>query len=383
VFGGANDTDGQNPNKRDSGSHAAVRHNRLGGGAGAINRDNSILREQGVSQRIVCFGELLLRLSAPGRERLLQSPGLEIHIGGAEANVAVSLARLGHDAAVASTVADNALGEAAIGELRRYGVDTRHVRTAPGRMGLYFLSNGAMQRPSEVLYDRADSAFVRSTDYNWDALLDGASWLHLSGVSPALGAATAEATIAAAQAARRRGVKVSFDGNFRGKLWQAWNGDAAAILRRIFAEADLVFADHRDIEVVLGQRSAAEGEDAVAEAAAHAFAAFEHLQWLACTLRRQHSVDHHTLSAVMYGRGGARPRAPASELEAIVDRIGTGDAFAAGVLHGLITGMAPPELLHFGLGAACLKHSLPGDFNLVSREDVEAFTAQAGFHVRR
>ncbi len=336
-----------------------------------------------MSQRIVCFGELLLRLSAPGRERLLQSPGLEVHIGGAEANVAVSLARLGHDAAVASTVADNALGEAAIGELRRHGVDTRHVRTAPGRMGLYFLSHGAMQRPSEVLYDRADSAFVRSTDYDWDALLDGASWLHLSGVSPALGAATAEATIAAAQAARRRGVKVSFDGNFRGKLWQTWNGDAAAILRRIFAEADVVFADHRDIEVVLGKRSAAEGEDAVVEAAAHAFAAFEHLQWLACTLRSQHSVDHHTLSAVMVGRDGARHRAPAYELEAIVDRIGTGDAFAAGVLHGLITGMAPPELLHFGLGAACLKHSLPGDFNLVTREDVEAFTAQAGFHVRR
>ncbi|HEY5851223.1 MAG TPA: sugar kinase [Lysobacter sp.] len=336
-----------------------------------------------MSQRIVCFGELLLRLSAPGRERLLQSPALDVHIGGAEANVAVSLARFGHDAAVVSTVADNALGEAAAGELRRHGVDTRHVRTAPGRMGLYFLSHGAMQRPSEVLYDRADSAFVRATDYDWDALLDGASWLHLSGVSPALGAATAEATVAAARAARRRGVKVSFDGNFRGKLWQAWNGDAAAILRRIFAEADLVFADHRDIEVVLGQRSAGEGEDAVAEAATHAFAAFEHLQWLACTLRSQHSVDHHTMSAVMFGRDGARHRAPGYELEAIVDRIGTGDAFAAGVLHGLIAGMDPARLLHFGLGAACLKHSLPGDFNLVAHADVEDFIAQAGFHVRR
>ncbi|MGO4221173.1 sugar kinase [Lysobacter sp. TAF61] len=336
-----------------------------------------------MSQRIVCFGELLLRLSAPGRERLLQSPGLDVHIGGAEANVAVSLARFGHDAAVVSTVADNALGEAAVGELRRHGVDTRHVRTAHGRMGLYFLSHGAMQRPSEVLYDRADSAFVRATDYDWDAMLDGASWLHLSGVSPALGAATAEATIAAARAARRRGVKVSFDGNFRGKLWQAWNGDAASILRSIFAEADVLFADHRDIAVVLGQASSGEGEDAVAEAAAHAFAAFEHLQWLACTLRGQHSVDHHTLSAVMVGRGGERHRAPAYELEAIVDRIGTGDAFAAGVLHGLIEGMAPAEMLHFGLGAACLKHSLPGDFNLVARADVEDFMAQAGFHVRR
>ena len=135
--------------------------------------------------RIVCFGELLLRLSAPGRERVLQSPALDVHIGGAEANVAVLLAQLGHDAAMVSTVADNALGAAAVGELRRHGVDTRAVRAADGRMGLYFLSHGAMQRPSEVLYDRADSAFVRHAGYDWDALLDGAQWLHLSGVSPA------------------------------------------------------------------------------------------------------------------------------------------------------------------------------------------------------
>ena len=229
-----------------------------------------------MNQRIVCFGELLLRLSAPGRERLLQSPALEVHIGGAEANVAVSLARFGHDAAVVSTVADNALGEAAVAELRRHGVDTRHVRAAPGRMGLYFLvprcDAASEQRCCTTAPTRPS---CDPLEYDWDALLDGAAWLHLSGVSPALGEATAEATIAAAQAARRRGVKVSFDGNFRGKLWQAWNGDAAAILRRIFAEADLVFADHRDIEVVLGQRSSRDGEDAVAEAAAHAFAAFD------------------------------------------------------------------------------------------------------------
>ena len=336
-----------------------------------------------MSQRIVCFGELLLRLSAPGRERLLQTPGLEVHIGGAEANVAVSLARFGHDAAVVSTVADNALGEAAVAELRRYGVDTRHVRAMPGRMGLYFLSHGALHRPSEVLYDRADSAFAKARDYDWEKLLEGATWLHLSGVSPALGAATAQATIDAARAARRLGVKVSFDGNFRGKLWQAWNGDAAAILRQIFAEADLLFADHRDIAVVLGESARAEGEHAVAEAAGHAFAAFPHLQWLASTLRTQHSVDRHTLSAVLAGRDGSWHRAPDYELEAIVDRIGTGDAFAAGVLHGLVEGMKPDELLHFGLGAACLKHSLPGDFNLVAREEVQALVSQAGFHVRR
>ncbi len=331
----------------------------------------------------MCFGELLLRLSAPGRERLLQSHRLDVHVGGAEANVAVMLARMGHDAAVVSTVADNGLGEAAVGELRRHGVDTRGVRAAAGRMGLYFLSHGAMQRPSEVLYDRADSAFVRHAGYDWDALLDGAEWLHLSGVSPALGEATAQATIDAARAARRRGVRVSFDGNFRGKLWQAWNGDAAGLLRQIFTEADIVFADHRDIAVVLGEETSAQGEDAVAEAAAHALRAFPHLRALACTLRTQHSVDHHTLSAVMVERDGARHRTPSYELEAIVDRIGTGDAFAAGVLHGLMTGMTPADGLHFGLGAACLKHSIPGDFCLASAAEVADVTSQAGFHVRR
>ena len=336
-----------------------------------------------MKQRIVCFGELLLRLSAPGRERLLQTPRLEVHIGGAEANVAVSLARFGHDAAMVSTVAANGLGEAAVGELRRHGVDARDVRALPGRMGLYFLSHGALQRPSEVLYDRADSAFVRATEYDWARVLDGASWLHLSGVSPALGEAPALATIEAARAARRLGVKVSFDGNFRGKLWQAWGGDAPAILRQIFAEADLLFADHRDIAVVLGERSETDGEAAVTEAAAHAFAAFPNLQWLASTVRVQRSVDWHSLSALMVGRDGVPYRAPACELQAIVDRIGTGDAFAAGVLHGLLTEMAPAAAVHFGLGAACLKHSLPGDFNLVNRAEVEDFVAQVGFHVRR
>lgn len=336
-----------------------------------------------MSQRIVCFGELLLRLSAPGRERLLQSPRLDVHVGGAEANVAVMLSRLGHDAAMVSTVAGNGLGEAAVGELRRHGVDTRHVRSAAGRMGLYFLTHGAMQRPSEVLYDRADSAFVHDAEYDWDALLEGAQWLHLSGVSPALGPATAQATLDAARAARRLGVKVSFDGNFRGKLWQAWDGDAPGILRQIFAEADLVFADHRDIEVVLGERTALQGEDAVAHAATHAFAAFPHLRTLACTLRTQHSVDRHTLSAVMVERDGSRRRSPDYTLDAIVDRIGTGDAFAAGVLHGLITGMASAECLHFGLGAACLKHSIPGDFCIASAAEIADVISQAGFHVRR
>ncbi len=336
---------------------------------------------------VVCFGELLLRLGAPGHQLLLQEPRLEVHVGGAEANVGVSLARFGHDVRMATTVADNPLGAHALGELRRHGVDTRGVkREADGRMGLYFLTTGAVQRASEVVYDRADSSFARSTaaDYNWDLLLQDVQWLHLSGVSPALGADVAQATLAAARAARSRGVKVSFDGNFRPKLWQRWGGDAKAILRELFDQADIVFADYRDIEVVLGLGF--EQSEVVAKveaAAAAAFAAFPNLQWMACTQRQTLSVDHHALGALLLGRDGTRAQAPVRQLQGIVDRIGGGDAFAAGVLHGLMQGWDADATVRFGLAAGGLKHSIPGDFNPVSEADVLALVGEERFDVRR
>ncbi|MBB5014749.1 sugar kinase [Rehaibacterium terrae] len=336
--------------------------------------------------RIVCLGELLLRLGAPDRQLLLQTPQFEVHVGGAEANVAVSLARFGHTAAMVSVVPDNALGAAAVGELRRHGVDTGAVVTGPGRMGLYFLATGAIQRPSEVLYDRAHSAFALAAPerFDWDALLTGADAFHLSGVTPALGPGPAAAAQRAIHAARARGLNVSFDGNFRPKLWDAWRGDAPAILRTLMGEADLLFADHRDIAVALGaefpQVTPAERVIAAAQAA---FAAFPALGRLATTIREQHSVDHHTLSALMVTRDGAVHATPAYPLTPIVDRIGAGDAFAAGVLHGRFAGLDDAACLHFGLAAACLKHSLPGDFNLVDVDDVAAFLAQGRFDVRR
>lgn len=335
---------------------------------------------------VVCFGELLLRLGAPGRQLLLQSPSLEVFVGGAEANVAVSLARMGHDARMVGAVADNPLGESAAGELRRHGVDTRAVIKAPGRMGLYFLTPGAIQRPSDVLYDRADSAFARAGggEHDWEALLKGADWLHVSGVSPALGQLAADRTLQAVRAARAAGVKVSFDGNFRPKLWEAWQGDAAGILRRIMAEADLMFASHRDIQVVLGQSfDQPTSQERFRAGVQAAFAAFPHLQRMAATIRVQHSVDNHALSAIDARRDGSSHVTPVYELASIVDRIGTGDAFAAGVLHGSMTGMDDAGGLHFGLGAACLKHSLPGDFNLLGVSEISAFLAQGGFDVRR
>jgi 2-dehydro-3-deoxygluconokinase len=336
--------------------------------------------------RVVCFGELLLRMSAPGRERLLQSPRLEVRIGGAEANVGVSLSYFGHQVAAVSTMADNALGEAASGELRRHGLDTSAVRKVPGRMGLYFLAPGAIHRPAEVLYDRAGSAvaLAAADAYDWPALLSGADWLHLSGVTPALGANTAAATLAAARAARKAGVKVSFDGNFRPRLWEVWQGDAKAILSELMAEADLLFADYRDMGVVLGGRYPQAGAlDRVEAAAADAFAAFPHLQWMACTIREPRNVDAHALSGVLVGRDAGTALAPQEEVGPIVDRIGGGDAFAAGVLHGLVKGWEPERTIRFGLAAGCLKHSIPGDFNLVSEADVEALVGEGRFDVRR
>ncbi len=340
-----------------------------------------------MTDRIVCFGEVLLRLAAPGRQLLLQSPLLDVHIGGAEANVAVSLARFGHCSELLGTLADNALGDAALGELRRHGVRVDRLRRTEGRMGLYFLTHGAALRPSEVLYDRAGSAFATATpaDYDWPRLLSGARLFHLSGVTPALGRASADTAIAAARAARAAGAMVSFDGNFRAKLWAAWDSDPGTILHALVGQADIAFADHRDIGVILGEDPQITGEPEArfAAAAARAFAAFPDLRRIATTVRIQHSVDDHSMSALMATRAGELHATPTRPLHGIVDRIGAGDAFAAGVLHGLLSGMEDAESLRFGLAAACLKHSIPGDFNLAAAADVRALMHDERLDVRR
>ena len=342
-----------------------------------------------MGKHILCFGELLLRLGAPGRELLLQSRHLDVHVGGAETNVAVSLARFGHRSALAGTVAANALGDSALGELRRHGVDVSRVARADGRMGLYFFAAGAGLRPSDVVYDRADSAFARAApaSYDWPALLDGIDCLHVSGVTPAVGPDAADAALAAVRAARAQGTTVSFDGNFRPKLWATWNDRPAPVLHGLLAEADIAFIDHRDIDLVLGPDAAETGAPVSAErtlqASARAFAAFPHLQRIACTQRTVHSVDRHALGALLVRRDGSVQRLEPMPVEGIVDRIGGGDAFAAGILHGVLSGMDDARALAFGLAAARLKHSVPGDFNLVGARDVEALVDSGRLDVRR
>jgi 2-dehydro-3-deoxygluconokinase len=334
---------------------------------------------------IACYGEILLRLAAAHSELLLQTRTLIGHIGGAEANVAVALAQWGHSASVVSVLPDNALGHAAAGELRRYGVKTDAVQFRPGRMGLYFLTVGAGHRPSEVLYDRESSAFALAPPelVDWNAVLSGVSWLHLSGITPAVGPQAAESALRAARAARALGVSISFDCNYRAKLWERWRGDARPILRELVDQADLLFAEQRDIGLILGRSfdniPAAEQFQA---AGTLALETFSRLKRIAATVRVQRSVDDHDLSAVLLSRDGLRTTRTYS-IGRIIDRIGSGDAFAAGILHGVRTQMDDQDTVDFGLASACLKHSIPGDFNLVSIAEVQNLLRDTGFTVRR
>ncbi len=334
--------------------------------------------------RIVCFGEMLIRLSSADGEQLLQSPSLRVHFGGSEANIAVSLARFGHDAAMVSIVPPNALGAAAIAELRRHGVSTEGIVTGPGRMGLYFLTPGAVSRPSAVLYDRAGSAFALAepTTIDWRSALRGARWLHLSGIASAVGECAAAANQRAADAALELGGSVSFDGNYREQLWAASGGDARALLRAMLATAEIVFVDDRDIALTLGVELSGDAIERRRAAAAAAFAAFPRLAAMCSTIREVDSAQRQRLGGVMFTRKRELV-ARTYTLDGIVDRVGAGDAFAAGILHGRAVGLPEQDTLELGVAAAALKHSIRGDVNLVDLRDVEQIIAAKGLDIRR
>jgi 2-dehydro-3-deoxygluconokinase len=332
---------------------------------------------------VICFGEVLLRLTAPDHELLLQSPRLNVCTGGAEANVAVALASFGDAARLVSVLPDNALGRAALAEVRKHGVDVGSVRFCPGRMGLYFLTPGAVLRPSEILYDRAHSAFALAPAdlLDWAEPLDGARWLHVSGITPAISDLAAQTALRAVEEARSRGIRVSFDGNHRAKLWAERERDPGPVLRELMSAADLAFVTDQDIGLVLEERFEGGPDERKRAAAEAAFKAFPTLERIACTGRNAHSVSEHELAGFMFTRSSVHRAGPYS-LSGIVDRIGAGDAFAAGVLHGLLNGWQDQRTLDFALAAACLKHSIPGDFTPVSEQQVWDALA-GGADVRR
>jgi 2-dehydro-3-deoxygluconokinase len=334
--------------------------------------------------KFLAFGEIMLRLSPPGRELLMQTPRFDVWVAGAEANVVTQLAKLGHDAGIATVVPDNDLGRAAIGTLRGHGVDTAAIALGGDRMGLYFVTSGAGMRATEVIYDRAWSSFAQAPvdAWDWDVLLAGVDRLHLSGITPALGPVPADSAIAAARAATDRGIPVSFDGNWRGKLWERWDSNPRAILTELVEHADLMFGNHRDIALLLGRDDfSGDGEDRRRHAADAAFAAFPRLRTIASTARHGEHVDLHRIAARIDTRDGTAQTGEVV-LAGIVDRIGGGDAFAAGVLHGLRSGQDITAAAETGVALAALKHSLPGDAGLFRQADLDAYLA-GGLDVRR
>lgn len=321
---------------------------------------------------IVCFGEIVMRMSIPAGERPLQSARFDAHVGGAEANVAVALAALGHKAAVISAVPAGALGDSILGELRRHGVDVAPVLRPAGRMGLYYHLPGGPMRPAEVVYDRAGSAFAEAgaESWDWDHCLEGAGWLHLSGVTPALGPDGAAAALEAATRARAAGIGVSFDGNWRGRLWERWQADPAAILKPIVAQATVLFGNHRDAALLLGREFSGDGEDRRREAAVALLDHFPALDYVASTAREIVGPDAHRLTARIDSRDDQGASDP-MVIAPVIDRVGTGDAFAAGVLDGLWQGKALADAARHGLALAALKHGIRGDFAPFSRAELD------------
>jgi 2-dehydro-3-deoxygluconokinase len=343
-----------------------------------------------MTARLVCFGEMLVRLSAPAGEMLLQTPQLSAHIAGAEANVAICVSRLGGEAAMATVLPDNPLGRAARDELRRHGVDVSHVRFAPGRMGLYFLTPGAVMRAPEIIYDRAGSAFaaIEADAIDWWQVLKGpefapwqalktAAWLHVSGITPAVSKAAGEAALAAMTTAAAANVKICFDGNYRSKLWEARGETGQPILEQMLDQATLAFIDERDIALILG-RDVGDRK----EAAKAAFAAFPNLRMIAATTRETHGVKDYSLGATLFTRSGDYTQ-PAIALSGVVDRIGGGDAFAGGFLYAVMQGMPEADALAFALYSAAAKHGQAGDASHASATDIRALMAGGGLDVKR
>lgn len=334
--------------------------------------------------RIVTFGEVMLRLKSPGFERLLQSPLLEATFGGAEANVAVSLAHFGLSVSFVTALPSNPLGESAISEIRKFGVDTSFIKRAGDRIGVYFLESGSNQRASKVTYDRAGSSIAAATpgDFDWDAILKGAGWFHISGVTPAISASAAALSLDAVKAARSKGITVSCDYNYRKNLWR-YGKKAPEVMREIVSHASIGIANEEDCQKALGMEIDADVSkgkldiERYSRLAEKVLSEFPNLEKQVITLRESHSADHNGWSAILHNRKKSLTSRK-YEITNIVDRVGAGDSFAAGFIYGLITYRDDQRALEFAAAASCLKHSVLGDFNRVDVTEVETLMKGEG-----
>ncbi len=327
--------------------------------------------------KFLTFGEIMLRLKAPGHERFFQSPMLEATFGGGEANVAVSLANYGQDVGFLSVLPGNAIGDECVKELRKFGVDVSRVQRGPGRMGIYYLEGGANQLPSKVVYDREYSAIAlaKPGDIDWDKALEGVEWFHITGITPAISETAMELSLESVKEAKKRGITVSCDLNYRKNLWK-YGKKASEVMRELANYVDVAIANEEDV-----QKSLEITTDVVVESGEldrskykalgdKVLAAYPNMKMIAITLRESKSADSNGWAACL----NDRERFYESKrymISDIIDRVGGGDSFAGGLIYGLNNYDDKQKALEFAVAASCLKHSIIGDFNRVGVSDVE------------
>lgn len=316
----------------------------------------------------------MLRLSTPGFDRFVQSDSFDVTYGGGEANVAAAVTNYGLNGVFVSKVPDNAIGQSAINHLRRYGVDTQYVARGGKRLGIYFLETGASARASQVIYDRADASIseVDASEFNWDAIFEGADWFHTTGITPALSDRAAALTLAALKAAKAKGITTSIDLNYRKKLWS--KEKAQQVMSELCQYVDVCIGNEEDAETTLGFKSVGtditKGElnlDGYKDVFQQMKAKFN-FKYIASTLRESHSASDNGWSALVYD-GTEFYHSKQYEVR-IVDRVGSGDSFASGFIFGLVTGLPMGEAAEFGVAASALKHTIPGDLNHATLAEV-------------
>ena len=327
-------------------------------------------------KKVVTLGEIMLRLSPPGNTRFVQSDSFDVVYGGGEANVAVSCANYGHDAYFVTKLPEHEIGQSAVNALRKYGVMTDYIARGGDRVGIYYLETGVAMRPSKVIYDRAHSAIAEAdtADFDFDRIMEGADWFHWSGIPPAISDKAAELTRLACEAAKRHGVTVSVDLNFRKKLWT--KEKAQSVMKPLMKYVDVCIGNEEDAELCLGFKPDAdvESEHTDAEGYKENFRRMSEefeFSYVISTLRESFSASHNGWKAMIYN-GKEFYVSKHYDIDPIVDRVGGGDSFSGGIIHGLLTKPTQGEALEFAVAASALKHTVSGDFNLVSVAEVEA-----------
>ena len=326
--------------------------------------------------KIVTLGEIMLRLSPAGNYRFVQSESFQIFPGGGEANVAVSLANYGHTACFVSKLPSHEIGQIAVNALRRYGVKTEYISRGGDRVGLYYAETGASMRPSKVIYDRAHSAIAEAdiSDFDFDKIMEDADWFHWSGITPAISDKAAMLTRLACEAAKRNGVTVSCDLNFRKKLWTSEK--AQSIMKPLMQYVDVCIGNEEDAQLCLGFKPQADVESGKTDASGY-YEIFKGMmkefgfKYVVSTLRESYSASHNGWKALIYD-GKTFYESKHYDINPIIDRVGGGDSFSAGLIHGLLSYKDQAKALEFAVAASALKHTIPGDFNLVSTSEVES-----------